>query len=615
MSSKQPNGLIEPQISEGKVPPVVGINFGNSYASIAVLNKDGVPDCIANEDGERQIATAMSFYGEEVYIGNQAKQQLVKNSKNTIIGFRNLLGKSQAEDIYPKSSCAPISEHKNELAYTVQVLEPPPAMPSFHPTPKGSHAPTPLQSPPPELAEPSYVSKTLTIPEVTSAVISSLINSASDFLGQRVQGAVITIPSHFSESAREALRKSAESTGVQVLQLLEDPAAAALAYTSLHTPPFEDRTSLVLDLGASSLDLTLLSVKQGLVHLLASSHTSGIGGDAIDNKLVAFFAKEFTKRTKVPLSPSSNDPADVRALTKLRLAVEHTKRTISASSGPASCSVESLKDGLDFSGTINRLRFDVEVKSIYTAVAQAVKQLLESAQIDIALLDDVILVGGSAVLTGLSTQLATVLQESTEIRSEIDPSQVLSRGAAVQAGLLISIAPNDPLRGAFNEDCKALDGQVTTNALGISFPQEGSEGSQFIQVIASETPLPARRTVSFVAQLAEQEGEHILGIEIWEARETVEVERRKIEAEADDEDEEEEEEVEEIEIRERKTVKDTPIGSLKIPVHGSRGSKKKKGPLQATVMVTIVVNADRSVEILGHEKDSAAAPSTLKIHA
>ncbi|KAG8839652.1 Hsp70 protein that interacts with Zuo1p [Serendipita sp. 400] len=614
MSSKQPNGITEAKGSAGKAPPVVGINFGNSYASIAVLNKDGIPDCIANEDGERQIATAMSFYGEEVYIGNQAKLQLVKNSKNTIIGFRNLLGKGQAEATHQKISCAPISEYKNELAYTVQVLEPPPAVPSFHPTPRGSHAPTPLQSPPPELAEPSYIPKTLTVSEVASEVISSLVNSASDFLGQRVEKAVITVPSYFSDSAREALKRCAELTGVQVLQLLEDPAAAALAYSALHTPPFEDRTSLILDLGASSLDLTLLSTRQGLVHLLASSHTPGIGGDAIDDKLVAFFAKEFTKKTKVPLSPSSIDPADLRALTKLRLAVEHTKRTISASSGAASCSVESLKDGLDFSGTINRLRFDIEVKAIYIAVSDAVKALLESAQIDIALLDEVILAGGSALLTGLSTQLSTILEESTEIRSEIDPSQVLSRGAAVQAGLLISISPNDPLRDAFDRECKALDGQVTTKAIGISFAQqeEGKE-SQFLQIIASETPIPARRTVSFATRVdEEQEGERCLGIELWEAKEIVEVERRKLEVDADDE---EEEEPEEIDIREKKTIKETMLGSFKVPVQGSRGAKKKKGPLQATVVITIVVNADRSVEVVGHEKNSAAAPSKLTIQA
>ncbi|KIM31188.1 hypothetical protein M408DRAFT_327475 [Serendipita vermifera MAFF 305830] len=613
-STPQPNGTVDPKKGppSARAPPVVGINFGNSYASIAVLNKDGVPDCIANEDGERQIATALSYYGEEMYIGNQAKPQLVKNSKNTIVGFRNLLGKTSQQASHIKSVAAPISEHNGELAYTVHVLEPIPA-PSIQPTPKGSHAPTPMQSPPPELAEPSYVSKTLTVSEVASIVIGSLVNSAADFLGQQIQGAVVTVPSNFSPEARAALRKSAEAAGVHVLQLLDDPAAASLAYSSLQNPPLNDRTTLVLDLGASSLDLALLSTKQGLVHSLASSHTPHIGGDAIDDKLVAFFAKEFTKKTKIALSPTSKEAADLRALSKLRLAVEHTKRTLSASPGAAACSVESLKDGMDFSGTINRLRFDIEMKPIYTAVTEAVVKLLESAGLDNALLDEVILVGGTALLPGLTSQLSTVLEESTLILSEIDPSQVLSRGAAIQAGLLASISPNDPLLAAFEEDCKALDAHVTTKTLGVYFPDEAIGAKEFIPIIVSETPLPARRTVSFVSHLDEKEGEQFVGLEIWEVKESVKVEKTKVEIEADEG--EEEEEPEEIETKERTVEKETFLGSIKMPVVGSRASKKKKGPLQATVLVTIIVTADRSVEVMAHQRNSSTAPTTLRISA
>jgi len=603
-----------------------------------------VPDCIANEDGERQIATALSFHGEEMvstspplprkllkrlqYIGNQAKPQLVKNSKNTIVGFRNLLGKrsvplsplapfthqhsSFQEASHIRTGAAPVVEYHREPAFTVQVLEPAPILPSFQPTPKGSHAPTPLQSPPPELVEPAYISKTLTVSEVASIVIGSLVNSAADFLGQKIQGAVITVPSNFSPSARAALRKSAEAAGVHVLQLLDDPAAAALAYTSLQTPPTDDRISLILDLGASSLDLTLLSIKQGLVHSLASSHTPDIGGDAIDEKLVGFFAKEFTKKTKISLSPTSKEPADVRALTKLRLAVEQTKRTLSASPSAASCSVESLKDGLDFSGTINRLRFDIEMKPIYSAVTEAIKTLLESASVDSALLDEVVLVGATTLLPGLTNQLVTIIDESTPIRSEIDPSQVLNRGAAVQAGLLSSLSPNNPLLAAFEDDCKALDGHVTTKALGVSLPDGTPEGI-FIRIISSETPLPARRTVSFVANLHDKEGEQFLGLEVWEAKENVKVEKLKVEMDSGED--EEDEEPAEVETKERIFEKETYMGSIKMPVVGSRSGKKKKGLVQATVLVTMIVTARNSLEIMAHQKDSSMAPTILRIGA
>ncbi|KAJ3522865.1 hypothetical protein NM688_g8809 [Phlebia brevispora] len=108
----EPNGTVEAPIEVSGLPTVVGINLGNSYASISVLNKEGNADCIANEDGERQIACAISFHGEEIYIGNQAKQQLVKNAQNTIIGFRNVIGKKFSEVSQTKSIVsAPIIQH------------------------------------------------------------------------------------------------------------------------------------------------------------------------------------------------------------------------------------------------------------------------------------------------------------------------------------------------------------------------------------------------------------------------------------------------------------------------------------------------------------------------
>jgi molecular chaperone DnaK (HSP70) len=253
------------------------------------------------------------------------------------------------------------------------------------------------------------------------------------------------------------------------------------------------------------------------------------------------------------------------------------------------------------------------MKQIYIQVADAVKQLLESAGVDIALLDEVILVGGTALLPGLTNQLSTVLHDSTAVRTDIDPSQVLSRGAAVQAGLLVSLSPNEPLLPAFGDSSKALDAQVTTKVIGVAFPEDNNEvnnPSAFIQVIASETPLPARRTVSFVAQLKESDDPQNLGIEVWEAEETVKVDQIEEEADPDNEDEEE---PENIEIRERMMQRQTHLGSLNLPVTGSRGGKKKKGPMQATIVLTLVVERDGSVEVTAHQKDSTEPPSVLRI--
>lgn len=511
---------------------------------------------------------------------------------------------------------APIVPHGEEAAYTVAILESATPIATAQPTPKGSTTATPITSPPPEREEPAYTEKTLTVAEVATIVLRSLIGSAVDFLGKPIDGAVITVPSHFSAPARQTLQKAAEAAGIPVLQLLDEAAAVAIAYTSLDPPSTTDTISLIVDLGASSLDLSLLAIKQGLVHQLASSHTPGVGGDAMDDKLIAFFVKEFTKKTKIELSPTSKSAADIRALTKLRLAVEHTKRTLSASPGAAACSVESLKEGMDFSGSINRIRFDVEMGSIYNTITTAIRSLLESVSLDAVQIDEVLLVGGSTLLPGLSGKLSTIFEESTQIRSDIDPSQVLSRGAAVQAGILASLSPDDPLREAFKEGSSILEAQVTSHPIGIYFPGDSSGGSesvveQWLPVIASETPLPARRTVSFNVQLPEGEGKKRVGFEIWQVKETVNIKKIKPPVEEDDD---EDEELEEIEVHERSIDKDTHLGSMELFVDGLKHSKKQKRLPQVKLMVTFIVTLDGAVEVIARA-EGAVEPVSLRIGA
>ncbi len=221
-------------------------------------------------------------------------------------------------------------------------------------TPAASQLPTPCP-------EPVQVECILTVPEVTTIFLRSLVRSAENVLGCEVHDAVISVPSWFDNASRTALEQAASDADLYVLQLL-DSVGAVIAVTNFSTPTPPDSIQLIVGLGYSSLELTLLAVRQGLACVLASSSDRTVGGSAIDEKLMTYFANEFTKKTKTPLTvcPAST-PIDRRAEAKPRLAVEHTKRTLSTSPGAAACSVESLKDGIDFTGSINRLRFDVEL--------------------------------------------------------------------------------------------------------------------------------------------------------------------------------------------------------------------------------------------------------------
>lgn len=514
---------------------------------------------------------------------------------------------------------APIIQHPekaDEPAYKVAVLQPAPkplptsAVTSTVNTPAASKFGTPR-------SEPTPAERYLTVSEVNTIFIKSLIQSAEGFLGKKIEGVVIAVPAWFEEVQREGLVKAAEDAGVIVLQLIDDIAAASLQ--SITTPAFpdlkQDRTQLVVDLGSSALSLSILSIRHGLVYSLASSSDPTIGADLIDDKLIKFFAKEFTKKTKVPLSlpvTTSSSAADKRAEAKLRLAIEHTKRTISASPGAATCSVESLKEGYDLSGTINRMRFDMEAREVYTKIADSTKKLAADAGLDLYDIDEIIYAGGTGCLPGLDeTVLGVGFNEETVITpfsggtavggGASDPTTILAKGAVLQAKLLAEIAGDENLLPAFGTEAELTKVKSTSKTLGLVFPEEGAEegglGGQWIPAILKETALPARRIITFDVDLGESNSEKI-GFEVWEVKESVKVELVKVPP-LDGEDEEEE--LEETEEKEKLIEKDgVALTSIVVPV---KNGKKGKGRWKTKVGVQFVVEEDGKVDITAWEVD------------
>ncbi|KAG1722783.1 Hsp70 protein-domain-containing protein [Suillus paluster] len=613
-----PNGTAEAPIEVPAVPSIVGINFGNSYASIAVLTKEGLSECIANEDGERQIACAIAFHGEEMYIGNQARHQLVKNSQNTITGFRNLLGKKFSE--VPQAALsvsAPVIQHpsiSDTPAYKVKVLQPAPSplITTATHTPAASQVATPR-------SEPIEVERILTVSEVATIFLGSLVQSAEDFLGKKVLGAVISIPSWFNDTQREAVIKAAEDAGIHVLQLLDDAGAVAVCDAAGSDEVPSDRTQLIVDLGASSLELSLLSIREGLAYSLASLTDSSVGGDEIDSKLIRFFAKEFTKKTKTPLAVApASDPLDKRAEAKLRLAVEHTKRTLSASPGAATCSVESLKDGLDYTGSINRLRFDMEVRSVYNKVYTKVKELVASAGMDLYDVDEIVYIGGCACLPGLDATLVEGFTENviTPFKAGTvagggtgDPTTILARGCALQAQLLVNLAgETEEVRQAFIKGNGTSSVSATSRTIGLLVPQvsaeEGSMGGVWVPLILKETPLPCRRTI--IAEVNVSGSGDQVGFELWEVSEGVRIDHVKPPKIEDDEDEDEEEELEEV--KEKTISKEAFLASLSLsPSNISKGKTK--------VQVQAIIGGNGAVDLSIREvtKNGMGEPVTVTV--
>ncbi|EIN03476.1 actin-like ATPase domain-containing protein [Punctularia strigosozonata HHB-11173 SS5] len=603
-----PNGTADAPIDVNGLPTVVGINFGNSYASIA----ENLAECIANEDGERQIACAIAFQGDEVYIGNGAKQQLVKNAHNTITGFRNLLGKKFSELPHDKPTVsAPVIQHPDHAdlpAFKVSV---------------GADAPT---------------DRILTVAEATTLFLKSLLGSATAFLGKPVDGAVLSVPAWFDEHQRLALQHAAEAAGVKVLQLLDEAGAAVAASTASSASSLPaDRTQLIVDLGASALELTLVSLRAGLAHVLARASDPAVGGDKIDDALVKFFAKDFTKKTKTPLAvcPAA-DTHDQRAEAKLRLALEHTKRTVSASAGAATCAVESLKHGLDYTGSLNRMRFDMEARAVYAHVARAAARLVtDQAGLDPFAVDEVVYAGGSASLPGLDEALVAAFGDAlvtpftagTVVGGGAgDPTTLLARGCALQAQLLVHLGDADEdeeVRWAFDTNSKWTEVSATGAAVGVLFPEEkgaaadAALGGLWVTGVKAETAVPCRRAVRFDVDLGGGEAKKV-GFEVWEAKEDVKVELvkpPKIEYDEGDEvPEDEEEEEPEEEVKERIVTKQHLLGAVAFE---AKLAAKDKGRWRTRLEVQFIVGADGAVEVDAWEVSDTAKgePHSLKIAA
>lgn len=358
---------------------------------------------------------------------------------------------------------------------------------------------------------------TLSVHDVSVRFLRSLFLTAKDFLsGVPIAGAVLSVPQWFPEAQIGALKAAAEEAGLIVLQIIPASAAALAAYgltapagpgqlpahpDGVDSAPYPtakalDRNVVVVDMGGSSTDVTVLSARAGLYTALAYLHDAAVGGTTLDSALVAFFAKEFTKKTKITIADT-----DKRAWAKLRNEAEFTKRALSASNS-ATCSVESLAEGVDFTGSVNRMRFDMLAGAAYGKVVGGVEKALAEAGLEACQVDQVVLAGGSARLTGLADRLAGLFGDAEDggavITASIDADQVIARGCAVHAQV-IAAAPEGSKEAAYMRAIPAVpvaavaDLKVETTSAPLGLVLDG----KFITLVPAYTPYPVRRAFRF----------------------------------------------------------------------------------------------------------------------
>lgn len=552
MSSQEEGDGAAPEIT------AIGISFGNSNSSIAYTSGEGKAEVIANEEGDRQIPSVLSYIEGEEYHGTQAKSQLVRNSKNTVAYFRDYLGKDfDSIDPTPCHASAHPQKHESTVAFSIQEKE-------------------------------SEAQNIITVSEITTRHIRRLASSASDFLGKKVNAAVITVPTNVTEEQGEALSKAAKAAGVDVLQMISEPTAAVLAYDARPEAKLQDKIILIADLGGTRSDIAVVASRGGIYSILSTSHDYETAGVQLDQVLIDHFAKEFIKKNRT--DPRQNE----RSLAKLKLEAEATKKALSLG-GNASCSVESLADGVDFSSTINRTRYELLAGKVFGAFTRLIEEAVRKADLDILDVDEVILSGGTSHTPKISQNLQRLFPPTTRILSPstlptaIDPSSLSARGAAIQASLVQEFEKDD-----IDQSTHPM---VTVtphlrNAIGVMVVSEDVKKGVFTALVEKETAVPCRRTGVFAVP---REGGDVI-IKICEGLRDIKVSKKEKaqtngKPASDDSDLDSDDDEDEEEIREKVWKVGTVLAEVAV-------KEVKKG---GKVEVTIKVDADLGVQVEARE--------------
>jgi heat shock 70kDa protein 1/2/6/8 len=375
----------------------IGIDIGTTFSCIGIFQNDRV-EIIANDQGNRTTPSYVAFTEEERLIGDSAKNQASANPKNTVYDAKRLIGRKFSE--------AAVQDNLKHFSFNVK------AGPNDKP-----------------MIEVDFKKETKTFApeEISAMVLSKLKETAESYLGKPVKKAVITVPAYFNDSQRQATKDAGTIAGLEVLRIINEPTAAAIAY-GLDKKGTAEQHVLIFDTGGGTHDCSLLSIDNGLFEVLATGGDTHLGGEDFDNRMVDFCSMEFKKKTKVDIA------GNARALRRLRTACERAKRILSTSTA-ATIEVDSLAEGHDFNYNMTRAKFEELCIDLFRRCMDPVDRVLKDAKIDKAKVDEVVLVGGSTRIPKIQQMLSDYFN-GKELNKSINPDEAVAYGAAVQAAIL-----------------------------------------------------------------------------------------------------------------------------------------------------------------------------------